>query len=237
MGGGFKTLPSWDKQSGGAGLPETDFVFMVRADEEARCSVAAAWAGPILFDQFQRPILGMINFCPSIIGSLAATYATYQGWGASDPSWSDERAWQMSYGGSIITAAHEIAHALGVNSGTFTQMRNFDGKTPRTAESRPELKSKSAGDFGTKVLPASVEGVKCADGRTANEQESRIPSEEVMWRGELPDTERRSPTAPISFKIVTPTVQAAIRDQFGCDTVNGVQLEADDSGARSCIGK
>ena len=125
---------------------------------------------------------------------------------------------------------------------TWNSMRNFDGVTPRTLPDpeQPSLYQRKGDDrkcsststdcnYGILQPPIS-KNVKCADGSAASEEDSRVPADDVMWRGPLPDVDRR--TDSIAFKMVTPTVQAAARHQFGCNEVNGMQMEA---GQGACV--
>ena len=94
----------------GAGLPSTDFAIIVKATETTACQNSPdtlGYAYACRFDQYNRPILGFINFCPAAL--RASTDAT-----------------------ATSTAAHEMAHALGFSSQLFPQMREDDGTTPRT---------------------------------------------------------------------------------------------------------
>eukprot|EP00946_MAST-07B_sp_MAST-7B-sp1_P005228 g5228.t1 len=100
--------------AGGDGLTETDFALLVTIADTTICQNApstAAYAYTCRWDQYDRPILGYMNFCPKAMGQ------------------SDE----MDDALKLLTIKHEIAHALGFNAETFALMRERDGKTPRTS--------------------------------------------------------------------------------------------------------
>ena len=235
-------LPEWDLQSGGTGIPDTDYLLVVQSLQESRCGDGlqgtAAYAGPVAFDQYARPIMGVVNFCPAFIEQGRSQYEDMKS-SNTEPE-KEALLWMQTYGKHLGTAAHELGHAFGMAGTTWNSMRNFDGVTPRTMPDPEKEVMKcnpsitDCGSFGF-VQPPISKDVKCADGSAASEKDSRVPADDVLWRGPLPDVDRRSSTGPIAFKIVTPTVQAAIRHQFGCDEVNGMQLEADDTGTRECI--
>ena len=79
----------------GAGVADADFVLFVSAVEHsAVCgSSTMAFASACVRDQYDRPILGHTNFCPSSLSAAAA-------------DWDQQ----------LATALHEILHALGVSS-------------------------------------------------------------------------------------------------------------------------
>ncbi|KAF0688818.1 Aste57867_19640 [Aphanomyces stellatus] len=103
----------------GAGVPNTDYVLYVRAVQTAHCGTSVlAYATSCQTDQYDRPTMGMVNFCP---GKLNA-----------DPSVYDKQ---------LDTATHEIAHALGFTSQMYAYMRGPDGnpRTPRDASGMPPI--------------------------------------------------------------------------------------------------
>lgn len=99
-----------ETREAGVGLAETDFAIIVTADEAQTCidnPSTLGYAYPCKFDQWDRPILGYINMCPSALATA-----------------SDEVVFN--------TVSHELAHALGFTSSTWANMRESDGVTPRT---------------------------------------------------------------------------------------------------------
>ena len=116
------TQPNVDctTKKAGSGIANADYVIIVKAFETEACKNSPSTMGyafPCRFDQYDRPILGFINFCPAAIS------------GTSDAS-------------ATSTAAHELAHALGFSGSSFAFMREDDGVTPRTprgADGRPVI--------------------------------------------------------------------------------------------------
>ncbi|KAG9407377.1 hypothetical protein AC1031_002110 [Aphanomyces cochlioides] len=106
-----------DTTAAGSGVPDTDYVLYVRAVRTTMCnSNVLAYATVCQIDQFDRPTMGMINFCPQRLNAAAAVYKA-----------------QISVG------LHEIAHALGFTSDMYAYMRHPDGtpRTPRDASGDP----------------------------------------------------------------------------------------------------
>ncbi|OQR91742.1 leishmanolysin-like peptidase, metalloprotease family M08 [Achlya hypogyna] len=98
------TLPA------GAGVANTDYVLYVRAVQTTHCDTSVlAYATSCQLDQYDRPIMGMVNFCPNKLKTTASAYEL-----------------------QLDTAMHELAHALGMTAQMYAYMRNPDG-TPRTA--------------------------------------------------------------------------------------------------------
>ncbi|KAG1692551.1 hypothetical protein DVH05_025303 [Phytophthora capsici] len=94
----------------GEGVPDTDFVIYVKAEDTASClsEGTLAYASTCQQDQFDRPTFGMVNFCPSKIDTAESSF---------------ERL--------VSTALHELTHVLGFSSRFFPLMRYEDG-SPRT---------------------------------------------------------------------------------------------------------
>jgi hypothetical protein len=112
--------------SGGGGVPRADFVLYVTAIQTARCGNAgraargaadsahqthtAAYAGSCARDQFDRPVAGAANFCPSQLSNATARWET-----------------------QLATAIHEIGHALGFAADHLAFFRDAEaGGRPRT---------------------------------------------------------------------------------------------------------
>ncbi|CAK4103332.1 unnamed protein product [Aphanomyces euteiches] len=105
--------------TGDSGVPNTDYVLYVRAVESPNCAGnVLAYATSCQQDQFDRPTMGMVNFCPSRLNP--------------DP---------RMYTAQLTTATHEITHALGFTSKMFPFMRFPDGtpRTPRDASGQPPI--------------------------------------------------------------------------------------------------
>ena len=107
-----ETLPS------GSGVDNADIVLIITALDDSTCALSSgstlAWATPCQRDQFDRPILGAVNFCPSALTDGRI----------------NDALWEQVH---IATAKHEIAHALGFTSESFGLMRDGQTDAPRTA--------------------------------------------------------------------------------------------------------
>jgi hypothetical protein len=98
---------------GGAGIPNTDFLIYVTAVQDpTNCpkDVTAttgvlAYAGACRVDQYGRPTVATVNFCPSLLNT--------------DPAEFDNQ---------LKTALHETTHALGFSSNLFSYYRDSAGK-------------------------------------------------------------------------------------------------------------
>ncbi|KAL1503975.1 hypothetical protein AB1Y20_010391 [Prymnesium parvum] len=98
----------------GAGESDADIVLMISAVQTSSCSGnTLAYASTCQRDQFDRPILGDINFCPSAL--------------STDPLVLPEQR---------ATAIHEAFHALGFSRSSWALFRYADGtpRTPRDAD-------------------------------------------------------------------------------------------------------
>ncbi|EQC37937.1 hypothetical protein SDRG_04954 [Saprolegnia diclina VS20] len=96
-------------QAGGAGVTNTDYVLYVRAVQTTHCGTSVlAYATSCQQDQYDRPTMGMVNFCPNKLNTATSAYEL-----------------------QLDTATHELAHALGFTAQMYAYMRNADG-TPRT---------------------------------------------------------------------------------------------------------
>ncbi|GMF24369.1 unnamed protein product [Phytophthora lilii] len=102
----------------GTGIPDTDFLIYVRADNTNMCESGStlAYASTCQQDQYDRPTFGMVNFCPNQLSTTSAAF---------------ER--------QVSTALHEFSHALGFSSRFFPLMRFEDGtpRTPRDQSGKP----------------------------------------------------------------------------------------------------
>ncbi|KDO26018.1 hypothetical protein SPRG_08671 [Saprolegnia parasitica CBS 223.65] len=96
-------------QAGGTGVANTDYVLYVRAAQTTHCGTSVlAYATSCQQDQYDRPTMGIVNFCPNKLNTATAAYELQLG-----------------------TATHELAHALGFTAQMYAYMRHADG-TPRT---------------------------------------------------------------------------------------------------------
>ncbi|XP_006815613.1 ciliated left-right organizer metallopeptidase-like [Saccoglossus kowalevskii] len=95
--------PSQEVYSDGAGIPNSDFVLYVRAKHTTSCNSGQdviAYAAYCNLDQYDRPIAGYSNFCPLHL---------------SDDIYDEDTF--------ILTAAHEIFHALGFSSMLYDKFK------------------------------------------------------------------------------------------------------------------
>lgn len=115
---------------------------------------------------------------------------------------------------AISTAAHELGHALGFSAGTWPEMRMKDGVTPRTPRD----------DTGRPKQDA----IKCWNGQDGSSDE-RPAAANTLKRV----TSRGNPN---TFTLVTPSVREEARKHFGCDTLEGAELENQPTGSGSCWG-
>eukprot|EP00908_Phaeocystis_cordata_P005699 Transcript_16208.p1 GENE.Transcript_16208~~Transcript_16208.p1 ORF type:complete len:383 (+),score=105.13 Transcript_16208:59-1207(+) len=173
----------------GAGYAETDFVLYVTSGQSSLCAGSTlAYASTCVRDQFDRPIFGHANFCPSALD-------------ASEGSFPEQ----------LSTAVHEILHALGFASASWALFRDENG-APRTARD-------ANGD-----VPFTA-SYACPDGAVGN---FRVPSTTTLQVG--------SERGVTVTKMVTPRVAAVARDAFGCDTLDGAEIENQPTSAGSCWG-
>ena len=103
-----------------------DFVLFVSASQTSVCSDSTvAYAYACMRDQFDRPVFGAANICPSGLSTSLA-----------------ERDYQV---GVVV---HELIHALGFDSSSWPLFRNADGspQTPREADGLPRAVSTTCVD-------------------------------------------------------------------------------------------
>ncbi|KAJ8578899.1 hypothetical protein ON010_g304 [Phytophthora cinnamomi] len=102
----------------GTGVPNSDFVIYVRAEDTVNCKSGStlAYASTCQQDQYDRPTFGMVNFCPLKISTADSAF---------------ERL--------VSAALHEFSHALGFSARFFPLMRDEKGnpRTPRDAQGNP----------------------------------------------------------------------------------------------------
>ena len=123
----------------GTGLPNKDFALFVSALDSSTCQSSPdtlGFAHPCMYDQYDRPIMGRINFCPNALKAASTTV-------------------------SVATAKHEIAHALGFTSERYPYMRwptTLTPRTPRDATGNPADAAKVCADGISRTLTAPDEG-------------------------------------------------------------------------------
>ena len=99
-----------------------------------------AYAGQCQTDQYDRPTVGFVNFCPHQISMAAAGTASYET--------------------QLATAVHEIVHALGFSADRYAYFRNHaNGGQPytsRDASGVPNLGDLNLFGTGNVKLPATT---------------------------------------------------------------------------------
>ena len=190
----------------GIGATGADLFLLVTAKDTDCSGTTQAYAGSCARDEFGRPVFGYLNFCKS---TLIAKHVK-----AADAN----SLWRKS--GRVSVARHELAHVLGFSSGSFHLFRDEAGNA-RTPAKRSD--STSCG------------GVAFHSGGVAFHHASVKTSHSVL-NVISSFAERGSATCAVDpvgsnadsnclFKMTSPAVLAKGREFFGCDTLNGVELE------------
>jgi leishmanolysin-like peptidase len=123
----------------GTGLASKDYAILVTSVDTATCQSSTetlGYASPCKYDQYNRPILGSINYCPNAMASATAAVA-------------------------LSTAKHELAHALGFTASMIPYFRDPTTSTlvPRTtigSDGLAQSATKVCADGQTRTLPAPV---------------------------------------------------------------------------------
>ncbi|KAI9202073.1 uncharacterized protein BJ171DRAFT_190725 [Polychytrium aggregatum] len=143
-------------------------------------SSTIAYASPCILSSNDRPVAGLLNFCPGVLTNL---YGRLNGTTPQAPN---------SYNNLISVVVHEMTHILAYSSSLFAFYRDENGnpRTPRSSNGQP---------------PQDSTGAYIASPNTT-----------------LITTTERGYTVQ---KIILPNVLARARAQFGCPTLNGVEIE------------
>ena len=173
----------------GAGTTEADFILYVTASSTTSCGTTStgddtlAYAAMCRSDSNDRPVMGYANFCPNMVDDTVSKY------------------WQQ-----FKTAKHEIAHALGFSSNSWSLMRNSDG-TQRTTDH-------------------TKQSYTCANGANPITQTIDVPSTNT-----ISTVTKRGKTVNL---IVTERVKEVARAYYGCNSIEGAELE--DQIGPGCLG-
>ena len=191
----------------GAGIASTDTAIFVTARHTSSCdSGTLAYASHCQQASDDRPTFGRINFCPGML----------------PPSVTD-----AGYEELLATALHELTHVLAFSSSLFPYYRDDAGveRTPRDTWGDPadEFYSYPLNDYiasGATISYASERGMDCAWGAAAGWVGANVP---FGLTGKVPSS--------CVARLSTPRVRAAARAFFGCERLEGAELENQDTSA------
>ena len=192
--GSFTTYDGFGNPStiaaGSGGYQNKDMILYVTAKASANCNGGyegntLAYAGACAYDQYDRPIAGYINFCPQHVDETASEYDN-----------------------QLVTAVHEIVHALGFSSSRYAYFWDTLSGQPRTVRA-------AANAFYVSGKPnlGSIDTFPDASGYQIFK-----PADTTLKQY----TERGNNV----WKIRTPAALGFARERFGCTTLNGVELES-----------
>ena len=191
----------------GPGLASTDTAIFVTARQTSSCdSGTLAYASHCQRASNDRPTFGRINFCPSMLP------ASVTGAGYED---------------LLSTALHELTHVLAFSSSLFPYYRDDSGaaRTPRDSWGDPAdafysyALEESIASAST-ISYASERGMDCSWGTAASWAAANIPH----------GLTAKAPSDCVA-RLSTPRVRAAARAFFGCDRLEGAELENQDTSA------
>ena len=201
-----------------SGVNDADLVVIVSGSDEllfygesyAMCeSGTLAAATSCVLDQFDRPIVGYINFCLDTIGSVRRLDEVQIQANpvpkVSLPSALFDTKFEKVQGeitdettdDTILIAAHEVGHVLGVDSDLFVFFRDPTTGLPRTPR------------------PFQLTEVTCVNG---TDEYQYFPAESTL-KSEI------TSDGLFSYTIVTPRVATVTRNQFDCQSLTGARLE------------
>lgn len=208
-----------------------DFYVFVTIKDSAYCGGdTLAYATSCVRDQCDRPIFGHVNFCLSQV----------------DLSGDKTDA-------LVSTAVHELAHNLVFSSDLFRYFRNSDGtpKLPRDSDDNVENEVEWwCSNADSYEYPFSGGGRKYVDLSAAGLvnvfDERNIGSCTCPMNGVTRmDTSSGCLVTPSGYgwrtprcvtKVITPNVLEKARDHFDCATLNGAELENQDTSLCSIVG-
>lgn len=201
--GSAQTIPA-----GGAGLNNADTVLFT-AVTDVGCGSAQAYALTCQRDSIDRPIGGIIVFCTSRLPETA------------NPSAIDLENW-------IGTGIHEVFHVLGFSSGSWPLFRNPDlpDLPPRTPRN-PVFSTSARSDYVVSMSCGTTTSV------AANTTIGYFAERGSQKCNPLTDIRNDGDPSRCTHRLVTPRAQEAARKLFGCDDLEGPELESQDT--TSCV--
>ena len=192
----------------GAGVSNADTVIFITAKQTSSCgtggSGTSAYATHCQRASNDRPTWGRVNFCPGML-STSNTAA-----GVAE---------------LLSTTLHELAHVLVFSSSLFPYWRDDTGaaRTARKASGSPAASFTISGRgyiaSSSTISYANERGMDCSWGAATSWASANIPFG-------LDST--KDPGSCVA-RISTPRVKAASRAFFSCDTLEGAELENQDT--------
>ena len=191
----------------GAGVSDADIVIFITAKQTSTCGVGGS--GTIAYASYcqrasnDRPTFGRVNFCP---GMLSASNTA------------------AGYADLLSTTLHEITHVLAFSSSLFPYFRD-DSNVERTARDSfgyPADAFYKSGKFvasSSTISYANERGMDCSWGSASTWANANIPYGLISTKA----------PGDCVARISTPRVKAASRAFFNCDTVEGAELENQDT--------
>lgn len=191
----------------GSGVPNADVVILVTALSNDCKASTLAFASHCQLASNDRPTFGFINFCPSQIPTSvsAADYADF-----------------------LSTVLHELTHVLVFSSTLFPLFRDDAGqaRTPRNLLGKPANAYTSTfvcPDSVSVASPSTISysserDMSCSWGSATTWATANIP---YGSSGKMPND--------CVARISTPRVASAAQEFFDCNTLNGAELESQDT--------
>jgi hypothetical protein len=163
-------------------------------------------------DQYDRPTIGFINFCPptgsSSSNTLAAASTTHYG-GRGRRRRRRTQISAVSQQDDVLVAIHEVGHVLGMSIELFPYFRD-----PLT---------------GAPLTPRPIANTDVACTNNRGTQSMIFPSSSIIQSG-------MTSNGLLYYEIATPRVQSVVRNHFNCQSLNGARLEIQDTSATACVG-
>jgi Leishmanolysin len=199
------------------GIDDVDIVILVSAydmlitpgaDDLSRVcnNRSLAVATSCVLDQFDRPIIGFINFCLPLLtlvdgnGSVATNKKE-----TIDNNFEKTVYSNVTVDDTMVIALHEVGHVLGFDSHLFLFYRDKVTGEPLTPR------------------PFQPRTVKCIDGSS---KVIVFPSTSTLKLG-------TTTRGILYYDVVTPTVATVVRNDFNCQSLDGARLENQENGCVS----